>query len=677
MPVSSLSRAIPAASLDLAELKLMANALRALTMDAIEQAKSGHPGMPLGMADVAAVLFSQHLKFDPADPAWPDRDRLILSAGHGSMLLYAALHLLGYEDMPLDELKRFRTTHSRAAGHPEYGHAGGIETTTGPLGQGLATAIGFALAERLGAAHFGKDIVDHRTYVIASDGDLMEGISQEAIALAGHFKLSRLTVLFDDNNICIDGSVDMVESTDQLARFRASGWHVLRIDGHDPEAISAAIDEARASDRPTLIACRTVIGFSAPTKANKPDAHSSPLGTKEVAGARANLGWNWGPFEIPDAADAAWKAAAARGKQDRQDWIKRFAQVPADRKVVFERCLTKSLPAGLSEAVLAAKRGFVESAAQIPTRKASEQVFDQLSRLLPELISGSADLTSATLNKASLRAITPEDFSGHFVHWGIREHAMVAAMNGLAIEGFIPVGATFLAFSDYFRPALRLSALMGLGTIHVMTHDSIGLGEDGSTHQPVEHLAALRAMPNLLVLRPADGIETAEAWEIALQNRKRPTILALTRQPVPQLRQDAETQNRSALGAYEIAAANGEAQVSLFSSGSEVQLALAARDQLESEGIATRVVSVPSFELFAEQPASYRAAILGTAPVRVAVEAAVRQSWDGLIGIDGDFIGMNSFGASGPAEELYELFGITAKAVADAARQQLKRKGVS
>lgn len=654
--------------------RLMANALRALSMDAIERAGSGHPGMPLGMADVAAVLFDQHLRFDPADPAWPNRDRLVLSAGHGSILLYAALHLAGYADVSIDDIKRLRGLDSRLGGHPEYGHVAGVETTTGPLGQGLATAVGLALGERMLAARSGG-LIDHHTYVIASDGDLMEGISQEAIALAGRLGLGRLIVLFDDNDVCIDGRVSMVETTDQLARFAASGWNTTRVDGHDPDAVSAAIDAAKRATLPTLIACRTRIGFGAPTKADSPRCHAGTLGPDEIAGARATLGWTAGPFEIPSDIAALWRATALRGAADRALWQARAASAPASATRWLDR-RTAPAPVDLAATLARAKAALGAETTPIATRRASELALEIFAAASDDVISGSADLTSATLNKSGLPAVTPEDFSGRFIHWGIREHAMAAALNGLALSGFIPIGATFLAFSDYFRPALRLSALMGLGTIEVLTHDSIGVGEDGATHQPVEHLAALRALPNLLVLRPADAIETAECWALALGRRTGPSVLALSRQPLPLLRHDGGAPgNRAAAGAYEIAAADGPARVSLFASGSEVHLALAARDRLQAEGIATRVVSVPSMELFVAQDAAARRAVIGTAPVRIAIEAAVRQGWDRFLGDDGVFIGMTGFGGSGAAADLYTKFGITTDAVVEAARRCVRKAG--
>ena len=646
----------------------MANAIRALAMDAVEAAKSGHPGMPMGMADVATILFTRFLKFDPADPAWPDRDRFVLSAGHGSMLLYAVLHLLGYADMTLEELKRFRQIGSRTAGHPEYGHAAGIETTTGPLGQGLANAVGMALAERIMAAKFGDGIVDHYTYVLASDGDLMEGISQEAIALAGHLKLSKLVVLFDDNGISIDGKLSLSDSTDQVARVKASGWNGMRIDGHDPDAIAAAIEAARKSDRPTLIACKTTIGFGAPTKAGTEHAHGSPLGAEEIKGAREKLGWNYAPFEIPADIREDWEKAGARSKDARKAWASRLAALDAPVRAEFERRMAGKLTPALAAAVRKIKESAVEKPVEIATRKASEASLEALVEALPEMIGGSADLTGSNNTKTKgMKIIAPGDFSGRFVHWGVREHGMAAGMNGMALHGgVIPYSGTFLIFSDYCRPSIRLAALMGQRVIHVMTHDSIGLGEDGPTHQPVEHLAALRAIPNLHVFRPADLTETAECWQLALEHAKGPSVLALTRQNLPAVRRRYVEENLSARGAYELSPASGKAKVSIFASGSEISLAVAAQAELEKKGVPARVVLVPCFELFFAQPASYRHAVIGDAP-RVAVEAAIRQGWDPIIGTDGAFVGMTSFGASAPYKDVYKHFGITTEAVVEAA----------
>src|SRR5689334_7356839 len=562
----------------------MANAIRALAMDAVQAANSGHPGLPMGAADVATVLFTRFLKFDPLDPAWPDRDRFVLSAGHGSMLIYALLHLLGYEKMTIDEIKRFRQLGSITAGHPEYGHAPGIETTTGPLGQGLANAVGMAMAERHLAAVFGSAIVDHHTYVLASDGDLMEGISQEAIALAGHLKLSRLIVLFDDNGISIDGPLSLSDSVDQVKRFEAAGWAASRIDGHDPQAIARAIEHAKASDRPSMIACRTVIGFGAPTKAGTEKVHGSALGPDEVAGARQKLGWSYPAFEIPADVRDAWRAAGQRSVEARQAWRRRLEALDAQQRGEFARRTDGTLPANrLAAAVKSMKEKLAATPQNIATRASSELALEALVPAVPEMIGGSADLTGSNNTKTkAMKPVTAADFSGRFVHWGIREHGMAAAMNGMALHrGIIPYSGTFLVFTDYCRPSIRLAALMGQRVIHVMTHDSIGLGEDGPTHQPVEHLASLRAMPNLRVFRPCDTVETVECWQLALEARERPSVLALTRQNLPLQRKDADASNRCALGAYELLAAEDDgAVVSLFASGSEVAIAVAAKKLL-------------------------------------------------------------------------------------------------
>jgi len=651
----------------------MANAIRALAMDAVEAAKSGHPGLPMGAADVATVLFTRFLKFDPADPAWPDRDRFVLSAGHGSMLLYAVLYFLGYADMTLAEIKRFRQLGSKTAGHPEYGHAGGIETTTGPLGQGLGNAVGMALAERIMAARFGDAVVDHHTYVLASDGDLMEGVSQEAIALAGHLRLAKLIVLFDDNGITIDGKLALADSTDQVARVQASGWNAVRIDGHDPDAIAAAIAAAKKSDRPSLIACRTTIAFGAPNKAGSEKAHGSPLGADEIKGAREKLGWKHPPFEIPADLIELWRKAGERSREARKTWDKRIAALDPASKAEFERRVAGKIPVSLAAAVRAVKEQAIAKPEELATRKASEVSLEALTAALPEMIGGSADLTGSNNTKTKgMAVIAPGDFKGRFVHFGVREHGMAAAMNGMALHGgVIPYSGTFLVFSDYCRPALRLAALMGKRVIHVMTHDSIGLGEDGPTHQPVEHLAALRAMPNLYLFRPADLTETAECWQLALERAQGPSVLALTRQNLPAARKRFDEKNLSARGAYELAPASTKAVVSLFASGSEVSLCLAAQAELEKKGVPTRVVSVPCFELFLAEPLAYRHAVIGDTPVRLAVEAAIRQGWDEIIGSDGAFIGMKSFGASAPYKDLYRRFGITAEAIVAAARAGL------
>jgi transketolase len=654
----------------------MANAIRALSMDAVEQAKSGHPGLPMGAADIATVLFTRFLKFDPADPKWPDRDRFVLSAGHGSMLVYSLLHLVGYEAITLDQLKRFRQLGSITAGHPEYGHTPGIETTTGPLGQGIANAVGMAIAERHLAAEFGGEIVDHRTYVLASDGDLMEGISQEAIALAGHLKLNRMIVLFDDNGITIDGKLALSDSVDQVKRFESAGWRAERIDGHDPEAIAAAIERAKKSDRPSLIACKTTIGFGAPSKAGSEKSHGSPLGAEEIAGARKNLGWTYPPFEVPQDIRALWSKAGARAQGERKAWAARLAALPADKRAEFTRRIAGDLPEDkLNAAVISVKETLAATPKDIATRSSSEFALETLTLAVPEMIGGSADLTGSNNTRTkAMKPMTATDYGARFIHYGIREHGMAAAMNGMALHGgIIPYSGTFLVFSDYCRPSIRLAALMGERVIHVMTHDSIGLGEDGPTHQPVEQLAALRAIPNLLVFRPCDAVETLECWQLALQNRERPSVLALTRQNLPQLRTGVDSDNICAMGAYEIAGPDGGADISIFATGSEVSLAVEAAKLIAAKGIAARVVSVPSFELFSEAPEPYRRAIVGDARVKVGVEAAIRQGWDAIIGSDGVFVGMSGFGASAPFKDLYRHFGITAEAVADAALKKLAR----
>jgi transketolase len=656
---------------DLVKHNRMANAIRALAMDAVEKAKSGHPGMPMGMADVATVLYTRYLKYDPADPSWPDRDRFILSAGHGSMLLYALLYLAGYGAMTLDEIKRFRQVHSKTPGHPENFMTPGIETTTGPLGQGAAASVGFALAERMLAAEFGGDIVDHHTYVLCSDGDLMEGVSQEAIALAGHLKLSRLIFLYDDNGISIDGPTSLADSVDQVERFHSAGWRASRVDGHDPGAVAAAIDEALKSDRPTMIACKTTIGYGAPTKAGTAKAHGEALGAEELAGAKKALGWDYGPFEVPDDILADWRAAGARGRSEHEAWQRRFAAKPAVARAEFERRFARKLPAGLDAAIAGLKDKLAAEKPTIATRKASELALDVVTVTVPELILGSADLTPSNNTKTkNLVDITPGNFAGRYIHYGIREHGMAGAMNGMAIHGgFRPAGATFLVFTDYARPAMRIAALAGIPVIYVMTHDSIGLGEDGPTHQPIEHLAALRAMPNMRVFRPADAMETAECWQLALERVDGPTVLALTRQNLMPIRLVADKRNRCAEGAYEISPADGAANATIFASGSEVEIAVKAQALLKERGVAARVVSVPSLELFLGQPEDMRRAVIGNAPIRVAVEAAVRLGWDGVIG-DGTFIGMTSFGASGPYKDVYANFGITPEAVFDAVLKQ-------
>jgi transketolase len=652
----------------------MANAIRVLAMDAVEQARSGHPGLPMGAADVATVLFTRFLKFDPADPAWPDRDRFVLSAGHGSMLLYAVLHLLGYEAMTLDQLERFRQLGSLTPGHPENFVTPGVETTTGPLGQGLANAVGMAVAERHLAAEFGDEIVDHMTYVLASDGDLMEGISHEAIALAGHLKLNKLIVLFDDNRISIDGPLSLADSVDQVKRFEAAGWDATRVDGHDPDAIAAAIARAHGSDRPSLIACRTTIGYGAPTKGGTEKSHGSPLGADEIKAVRAALHWHEPPFVVPDDIVASWRAAGQRSQEARRAWLRHVQTLPAERRREFDRRMRGDLPADrLAAAVWNVKQKLAAAPKDMATRAASEFALDSLVPALPELIGGSADLTGSNNTKPKgMAVLSASDYGGRFIHYGIREHGMAAAMNGMAVHGgIIPYSGTFLVFSDYCRPSIRLAALMGERVIHVMTHDSIGLGEDGPTHQPIEHLASLRAMPNLRVFRPCDAVETIECWQLALEARDGPSVLALTRQNVKALRLGLDAENRCAHGAYELVAAKGKAEVSIFATGSEVEIAVEAQTLLAARDVAARVVSVPCFELLFAAPESVRRAIIGDTRVKIAVEAAVRQGWDAIIGADGAFVGMSGFGASAPHKDLYRHFGITAEAVAAAARQRL------
>ncbi len=642
----------------------MANAIRALAMDAVEKANSGHPGMPMGMADVATVLFSRFLKFDPADPAWPDRDRFVLSAGHGSMLLYALLYLLGYPEMTREELQRFRQLGSKTPGHPEYGHTPGVETTTGPLGQGLAMAVGMALAERMMAARHGADLVDHRTYVIVGDGCLMEGISQEAIALAGHLRLSKLIVLWDDNGITIDGAVSLADSVDQPARFRSAGWATASVDGHDVDAIAAALEQAQTSDRPTLIACKTLIGYGAPTKSGTAGVHGAPLGAKEVAAAREKLGWTAAPFEIPEPIASAWREIGEKAAVSHASWRERWAALPAERLTQFEADLSGGVTAAVDEAIAGFKKAASEGGVAQATRSSSQKLLDVLAKAQDNLIGGSADLTHSNLTKAAeMKPVTAQDFSGRYIHFGIREFGMAAALNGIALHGgFIPYGGTFLVFSDYARPALRLGALMGQRAIHVLTHDSIGLGEDGPTHQPVEHFAALRVIPNLYVFRPADAVETAEAWELALKTKTAPSALCLSRQNLPIVRRAHTAENLSAKGAYVLKEADGPRDVTLLATGSEVSLAVEAAERLAAEGIKAAVVSVPCFKLFAEQSADYRAQVLGAVP-RIGVEAGLRQGFESLLRPQDGFIGMKSFGASAPAADLYRLFGITVDAV--------------
>ncbi|MEC9432219.1 MAG: transketolase [Pseudomonadota bacterium] len=651
---------------------MKAAAIRALSMDAVQQANSGHPGMPMGMADVATVLFEKHLKFDAARPGWHDRDRFVLSAGHGSMLLYSLLHLTGYPGMGVEQLKAFRQLGAKTAGHPEYGHAEGIETTTGPLGQGIATAVGMAMAEESLAARYGKKIVDHRTWVIAGDGCLMEGISQEAIGLAGKQKLGKLIVLWDDNGITIDGRVDASDITDQLARFSASGWAVLSCDGHDPEDIDRALTAAKADDRPTLVACKTHIGYGSPKKQDTAGAHGSPLGAEEIAAVREIYGWPHAPFVIPNEIADQWAEIGKRGSAERYAWEARLGMLSPAKQAEFERVMTGETSPKLAAAVRKLKKQLVADAPKVATRKASEVALGAINAAAPETVGGSADLTGSnnTLT-AGLGTFDADNRKGRYVYYGIREHGMAAAMNGMALHGgVVPYGGTFMCFTDYARGAMRLSALMGVRSIYVMTHDSIGLGEDGPTHQPVEHLAMLRATPNTLVFRPADSVETLEAWEVAMTTKNAPSVLALSRQNLPAVRLKNQSKNLVAQGAYVLAEAEGKRRAILMATGSEVEIALAARDLLQAEGIGTRVVSMPCQELFAAQDEAYRKKVLPAGPVRVAIEAGVRFGWDRWLCAErgaekkADFVGMEGFGASAPAPELYAHFGITAEATA-------------
>jgi len=654
-----------------APLQMMANAIRALSMDAVHKAKSGHQGMPMGMADVATVLFTKFLKYDAARPDWHDRDRFVLSAGHGSMLLYSLLHLTGVKAVTMEQIKNFRQLGSNTPGHPEYGHTPGVETTTGPLGQGLATAVGMAMAERHVAARFGGDLVDHRTWVVAGDGCLMEGVSHEAISLAGRFKLAKLTVLFDDNNTTIDGEATIAETGDQLARFRAAGWAVKAVDGHDFAKIAAAMRWATRQDRPTLIACKTRISKGAGPKEGDPHSHGYTLFDPEIAASRMAMGWSHEPFTVPDEALKPWRAAGRKGAKVRKAWEARLAASP--QKAEFDRAMAGELPQGAFAALDAhiAKAEAEKPAAA--TRQHSGAALAELIPAVPEMVGGSADLTGSnnTIVKG-MGAFDLPDYAGRYVHYGVREFGMAAAMNGMALHGgVIPYSGTFLVFSDYSRPAIRLGALMGTRVIHVMTHDSIGVGEDGPTHQPVEHVASLRAIPNLNVFRPADAVEAAECWKLALLSTGAPSVMALSRQKVPAIRTTVAAENLSARGAYQLAGAGHPAQVTIFACGSEVSVALAARDLLEADGIGARVVSTPCWELFAAQPADYQARVIGETDVRIAVDAGVRMGWDRFIGADGLFVGMEGFGASAPAEVLYKHFGITAEAVAAAVKARL------
>jgi len=654
-------------------LRDMADCIRFLSMDAVQNAKSGHPGAPMGMADIATVLFTDFMQFDAADPHWFDRDRFILSNGHASMLLYSLLYLTGYQDMPIEQLERFRQVGSKTPGHPEYRHADGIELTTGPLGQGVAESVGMALGERIMNAAFGDDLVDHFTYVFMGDGCLMEGISQEAISLAGHLKLGRLIAFWDNNSISIDGATRLAAADTEVERFHASGWHVLEIDGHDTDAIREAITTARAvTDKPTMIACRTIIGFGFPTKAGTQKAHSDAPGEDEIDGARKILGWDSPPFVIPDELLSEWRAIGMKGRKARMAWAERVKNAPDELRSEFERRNNGELPADWKLAIATARAQFIANGTEMATRQASGAVLNHLFDAIPELLGGSADLTPSNNTRAKNQVeITPGNFSGSYMHYGVREHGMAAAMNGLSLHGgLIPYGGTFLCFSDYCRPAIRLASMMGIRTIFVMTHDSIGLGEDGPTHQPVEHLAALRAIPNLGVYRPGDAIETAECWELILDQPRRAALLALSRQPMPLLRKEAGTENKSARGAYVLLDAEGGARkLTLLATGSELHLAVEARKIMQQEGVPTAVVSMPCRALFEEQDIEYKKAVLGEPMARVAVEAAVELGWDRYIGFEGKFVGMHGFGESGKINDVYAKFDITTDAVVRAARE--------
>lgn len=656
-------------SLCKSQLQSMANAIRFLSADAIEKSKSGHPGMPLGMADVATVLFSKFIKLDAANPRWFDRDRFVLSAGHGSMLLYSLLYLTGYEDICLDDLKNFRQLGAKTAGHPEYGHLAGIDMTTGPLGQGITSAVGMALAERIIAAKYGEDVCSHYTYVIAGDGCLMEGISEEAISTAAHLGLNKLIVFWDNNNITIDGSVSAANSTDQIKRFQAVGWNTIEIDGHNYDQIEQAVAAAQKSDKPTLVACKTQIGYGAPTKCGTSKCHGSPLGAEELAAMRQNLNWNYEPFEVPADVLEAWRAAGSRSHDAFLAWEKRARAKGRE----FLDVIADKLPAGWDKELNELKRQTVKEKTKVATRKASQMCLETIVPHIPEIVGGSADLAASNLTFTSAsKTVTKDDYNGNNVMYGIREHAMAAIMNGMALHGgIIPFGGTFFVFSDYMRPAMRLAALMGIRVIYVLTHDSIGVGEDGPTHQPIEHLASYRCMPNILTFRPCDVVETAEAWQIALETEDKPSLLALTRQGLPLLRTTAEV-NLSAKGGYVIAGEDKKRQATIIATGSEVSLAVEAMNKLAEEGIKVAVVSMPSTELFDAQPIDYQEQVLGKAP-RIAVEAASKFGWEKYVGLEGDIIGMDGFGASGPAEELYKYFGITVEEVADAVKNCLKK----
>jgi transketolase len=653
--------------------RLLANALRALSMDAVEAAKSGHPGMPLGMADVLTTLTTKFLKYDATAPDWPDRDRLVLSGGHGSMLLYSFLYLSGYPGITIDDIKTFRKLGSKCAGHPEHGVIPGIETTTGPLGQGLSNAVGMALAERILNARFGDELVDHRSYCLCGDGDLMEGLSHEAISIAGHLKLSKLTLLWDNNGISIDGPTTITDSTDTLKRFEAAGWATIAVDGHDADAVAAALTAALKNDKPTLVACKTVIGFGAPKRAGTSKAHGEPLGAEEIAGVRKALDWPYEPFVIPDDIVAAWRAFGVQGKSAREMWQKRKAAVNPFLAKTFDALIAGDMPSEVLEGLQVLKKKASWDKPSVATRKASQMALETINALWPATIGGSADLTPSNNTLTStLKDIKPGDFSGRYIRYGVREHGMAAVMTGMALHGgIVPYGGAFFVFSDYCRPTIRLDALMGLRVIYVFTHDSIGVGEDGPTHQPVEHLAAARAIPGLRVFRPADVVETAESWALALSDQHHPSVLALTRQNLMTVRTKHTDENLTAKGAYVIAEAEG-AKVTLIATGSEVEMAFKARDLLADEGIVARIVSMPCWALFEEQDEKYRNEVLGPSTAKVGIEAALRFGWDRYIGPNGAFVGMEGFGASGPAKDVYKHFAITAEAVVAAAKKALQ-----
>lgn len=648
------------------KLSNMANAIRFLSADAIEKSQSGHPGMPLGMADVATVLFSKFIKLNPQSPHWFDRDRFILSAGHGSMLLYSLLYLMGYEDISIEDIKNFRQLGAKTAGHPEYGHLAGIDMTTGPLGQGISSAVGMAMAERILAAKYGEDVCNHYTYVICGDGCLMEGISEEAISLAGHWGLNKLIVFWDNNNITIDGTVDKANSTDQIARFKAVGWNTIEIDGHDYTAIEQAIEQAKKSDKPTLIACKTKIGFGAPTKCGTSKCHGSPLGAEEVAAMRQTLNWNYAPFEVPAEILESWKNCGGAHQNEYSAWLKRAEAKGKE----FLDVIAGKLPQNWDKDLLAMAQKAIDEKTKVATRKASQMCLEQIVPNIPQIVGGSADLAASNLTFVNgMKTIVKGDYNGNNLMYGIREHAMGAIMNGLSLHGgIIPYGGTFFVFSDYLRPSMRLAALMGVRAIYVLTHDSIGVGEDGPTHQPIEHLASYRAMPNIYTFRPCDVVETAEAWKIALESEHTPSILALTRQGLPMLR-NSVTENLTAKGGYVISdvSKGKERQATIIATGSEVSLAVEAQKKLQEEGIEVAVVSMPCTELFDVQNKEYKESVLGKAP-RVAVEVAAKYGWERYVGLDGKIVGMDGFGASGPAGELYKHFGITIEAVVSAVK---------